>query len=246
MGIDARRSHRARRRAVLQLQGDGATADVSRVLYFDCFSGHLRRHGARRAARRRPAARRAEAGARQPGAVRATTSTAERVLRAGVSATKFRVHRARARDGRHRHAITRTHHDHAHASPARPSRIASIRIAACRDLRADRPLGAVAGGARRARRRCFSGWRGRSGDSPDAGREGPPARSRRARLDHRHRRRRVRARVGRRRPHRLLAAERRRRHGAVGARPVSGAGAGDGEAARRRARSTAARSRRSW
>ncbi len=101
------------------------------------------------------------------------------------------------------------------------------------DPRADRPLGAVAGRARSREGAVSAAGRSRGAHSPDAGRAGAPARSRRARLDHRHRRRRVRDGVGRGRPRRLLAAERRRRHGAVGARPLSGAGAGDADAARR-------------
>ena len=44
----------------------------------------------------------------------------------------------------------------------------------------------------------------------------------------------------------VLAAERRRRHGALGARRVSGAGAGDGASCSATRRSTPARCRRSW
>ena len=77
--------------------------------------------------------------------------------------------------------------------------------------------------------------RGGSRDPRHADRAGPPARGRRARLDHRHRRRRVRLRVVRHRRRRVVAAERRRRNGDVRARRLSGAGARDGAAAARRA-----------
>ena len=138
--------------AVLQLQGDwrAVTAHRSRVTFVESnlntsrelrtgsangsihdvppallrlLLRHLRRHGARRPARCRSAARRAEGRARQPGGVRVRGRRAERVLRAGVSATKFRVHRARAPGTQHpapRHATA----SHEHLSTP-------IRIAIC-------------------------------------------------------------------------------------------------------------------
>ena len=196
---------------------------------------------------------------------RATTSRAEQVLRAGVSATKFMVHET-AHDGER-------HHEHMHArGSARPC----MRTRTRAPVRRPRPHGhdaaritqrmrtithrslpeifalidrsrAVAGRARSREGAVPAAGRSRGGDSPDAGRAGPPARGRRPRLDHRHRRRGVRARVGCGADRdRLLAAERRRRHGALGARTLSGAGAGDGEAARRRADLQRQRCRRSW
>src|SRR6185503_5521211 len=101
------------------------------------------------------------------------------------------------------------------------------------NLLADRSVGADAGrpGAREGDVRAAG--RGGSGDSPDAGRPRAPARGRRPRLDHRHRRHRLRDGMGRRRHDCLFAAQRRRRHGLVGAWPVSRAGAGNRAAARR-------------
>ena len=150
--------------------------------------------------------------------------TAERVLRAGVSATNF---------ASIEHSTGRSTQHPARAAPSTPAPAPSSASPLEVDLRADRPLGALAGRAHAGEGAVPAARRSRSGDSSDAAREGPSPRGRRARLDHRHRRRGVRARVGRRRSDRLLAAERRRRHGPVGARPVPGAGAGDAQAARR-------------
>ena len=114
------------------------------------------------------------------------------------------------------------------------------------DLQADRPVRVVAGGPGSREGHVSTAGGGRGRHPPDAGGEGSPPRGRRARLDHRHRRHRVRARMGGRRPHRVLAAQRGRRHGALGARPVSRAGAGDREAARRRTGLRRDRCRKSW
>ena len=149
--------------------------------------------------------------------------TATRVLRTGVSATQFIVHEQGstgnppsslvARLSTLEHApSTLEHPPSTHLSPTFVG-----------NLQTRGQIGPIS----------WSGGRGRH--SSDAGRAGPPARGRRPRLDHRHRRHRVRPGVGRRGPDRVLAAERRRRHRALGARRVSGARAGDGEAARRRA-----------
>ena len=226
--------------AVLQLQGDRDNCEPGAVLRL--LFGHLRRHDARRAARRRPAARRAERalGSLAVGGCRRARGEGAARRRVGdeVLACTSTPHPA----PRTRHcaastvhpAPTTTTHEHRHNHRA-PARITIIRTAVCPRSSADRSLGARRGRPRSRQGAVPAARRGRSGDSPDAGRAGAPARGRRARLDHRHRRRRVRARVGRRRSHRLLAAERRRRHGALGARHVPGAGAGDGAAARRRA-----------
>src|SRR5581483_3337857 len=107
------------RRAVLQLQGDGSPL-VARVLYFDCFSG---------IAGDMVGGAFLDAGLPLEDLKRALGSlaldgydvSAERVLRAGVSATKFRVHEAAAaqdhqpsgehdRERPHEHG----HHDHSH------------------------------------------------------------------------------------------------------------------------------------
>ena len=190
---------------------------MSRVLVLRLFLRDLGRHGARRVPRRRPAARRAEARARAAWRCRGYDVTAERVLRAGVSATKFvgarRTDRPRPRTITHSTTVTTTTTRHGHAHEHDHSHHAAPQPAG--DLHADRPVGAVRRRPRPREGAVSAAGRGGGRDPPDAGRAGPPARSRRARLDHRHRRRGVRARVGRRRPHRLLAAERRRRHGAI-------------------------------
>ena len=95
------------------------------------------------------------------------------------------------------------------------------------DQLAHRPIG-LFGTREGARQGALpSAGRGRSGDPSDSDRQDSPARSRRARLDHRHRRRGVRDRMVPRRSHRQLAVERRRWDGAFGARAFSGAGAGN-------------------
>ena len=199
---------------------------------------------------------------------------AERVLRAGVSATKFHLierdgadrqsrqaaaagashavaesyrspshapdshaghtHAASGSHGGHRHGASEAQARHTHSEGS--SAAARSRPSASQpggDPVAHRALGAATGrpdaGARAVR--APGGSRGRH--SPDAGRTGAPARGRRARLNHRHRRRGVRDRVVRRRPCRRIPAERRGRHGALGARRLPGAGARDGAPARR-------------
>ncbi len=185
---------------------------MSRVLYFDCFSGisgdmvlgalldaglpldELKRR------------------ARQPGGLRATTIT--RRARAAGAASRPRSSRRRTSTATpHEHARARalaTPRTLTHERTASPSRASEP----AGDLRAHRHVGAVGRRTRPGEGAVSAAGRGRGGDSPDAGRAGAPARGRRARLDHRHRRRRVRARVGWRRSDRLLAAQRRRRHGA--------------------------------
>ena len=116
------------------------------------------------------------------------------------------------------------HHHHAHPHRSLPEIFALIDRSALSEPGRDAGEGAVSAAGGR-----------RGGDPPDAGRAGPPARGRRPRFDHRHRRRGVRRSSGSAPTDRLLAAQRRRRHGPVGARGLSGAGAGDGEPARRRA-----------
>ena len=236
-GHRARRSRRARRRAVLQFQGDG-TALVSRVLYFDCFSGI--------------------SGDMVLGALLDAGLPLDDLTRALGSLARVRVRDPRGpRAARRRlghQARWSIEHGHAsawptaidHDTPARrPSR---IRIGASAEIFALIDTSALLGSPRpRARQGAVPATGGgRSRHPSDAGRAGASARGRRARLDHRHRRRRVRAGVGRRRPHRLLAAQRRRRHGAVGARHASCAGAGDASGCSGTRRSTAVRSRRSW
>ena len=84
--------------------------DVAHSL-FRLLLRHLRRHGARRDARRRPAARRPEARARQPRRSGFDVS-AVRVLRAGVSATRFTVHEHGEDQPQHRM------HEHARSRPS--------------------------------------------------------------------------------------------------------------------------------
>ena len=114
------------------------------------------------------------------------------------------------------------HHDHPPSQPAR-------------DLRAHRSIGPDRRreNSRQGAVRAAGGRRG--GDPSDAGRARPPSRGRRARLDRGHRRRRLRARLVQARSRGRLAAERRPRDGALGARCVSRARAGDREPPRRRA-----------
>ena len=132
--------------------------------------------------------------------------SAERVTRAGVSATKFRLAEAPSAAG---------------GEGGRSAAAAARALPPERDRQQDPPVGAEARepGARGPPVRAAGG--GRVGDPQHADREGPPPRGRRPRLDHRHRRRRLRLRVVRHRRHRVVAAERRRRHGALRARGVS-------------------------
>ena len=147
--------------------------------------------------------------------------TTDEVLRAGVSATKFRLierHPEPACAG-HSHGDSAAHgHSSRTSTPtgmataravARPRAFARPRPRPrpgswqgtpstpkpARDPHAHRPLGADARreGARQGTLPAVG--RGRGRDSPDAGRARAPPRGRRPRLDRRHRRRRVRARV---------------------------------------------------
>ena len=174
--------------------------------------------------------------------------TASKVLRAGVSATKFDLvehgdpgRRGTAPAAAHSHAHHHGH-DHAHAhrhqhAPRRTRRTRrTMRTAASRKsspTSTGRALTTAGKDARKGPVPAAGG--GGGGHPPDAGRARAPARGRRARLDHRHRRRGVRARLVQGRPHRLLADQCRQRHGPLGARCVPGAGAGHGAPARRRA-----------
>ena len=187
------------------------------------------RHDPRRAARRRPAVRRAEARARQPGG--------RRVGRVGRARAEDRRHGAevpRARTRRTRASGSRragSSHDMPLTSPCTitvTTRSNEIYAAI------DRSALSEAGKARAIEmfRRLAEAEAAIHGI---ADRQGAPARGRRDRLDHRHRRRGVRARMVRGRSHRRVADQRRRRHGDVRARRVPGAGAGDGGAAGGRA-----------
>ena len=216
--------------------------------------------------------------------------SAERVLRAGISATKFRLlepahaqgaapDEARAADRRSRQR-SRAHpqplverRSYAH-SQSRPSVMTPAARAPCPASTSRCPRAPLVrrsaqreGGspdhhsladiegyigrsalspAGKARAVCAvpPARRSRSRDSRRAARPHPPARGRRHRLDRRHRRRRVRDGMARRRPDRLVAAQRRQRHGDVRARRVPGAGAGHRAVAERGADLLAGRGRR--
>ena len=190
---------------------------------------------------------------------------AERVLRAGVSATKFRATAdAGGAAEPHRPDHDHAHHDHATSrTVTRTSAFATPRRAATGRVRprafdqhphhslaeirsGDRPVGAVAGreGSRGPPVRAA----GRSGvrHSRRAGRPDPSPRSRRPRLDHRHRRRGARDGVARRRRSGGVAVECRERDRPVRARGVPGAGASHRADPRRRADLCRRRRRRSW
>ena len=150
---------------------------------------------------------------------------ADRVLRAGVSATKFRLidANADATDPRR----SRPGHD-SPASSSAPSPVAH--------RRSDPAVRVVGRGAGTGSPSVRAARRGRSRDPRHADRARPPARGRRPRLDHRHRRRRVRASSG---SASTTSSSSPLNVGGgtvhVRARRVSRAGAGDGAAARRRA-----------
>ena len=197
-GDRRRRSHHPGRRAVLQLQGNGTA--VSRVLYFDCFSG-ISGDMVLGALLDAGLPLDELKGALGSLASRAIAHVgAERVLRAGVSARSSRCASTNHATSALR-ASTRTTSPRSRRTVTRAG-IASSPSASqsAGDLRADRRVGAVGGGPRSREGAVPAAGGSRSGDSPDAGREGAPARSRRARFDHRHRRRRVRAGVVRRGP----------------------------------------------
>ncbi len=139
------------------------------------------------------------------------TVSSERVLRSGISATRWRLDE-RVPAGAVPPQEGEDGHPHRH--------VAQIERLIARS--------ALAPAARRARHRPGSPAGGhRGGDPSDAGRGRAPARSRCPRLDPRHRRRRVRARVVPRRTDRRVAAEPGERHGPLRARHPAGAGAGD-------------------
>src|SRR4029077_19656191 len=89
-GDRCRGPHRARRRAILQFERDGADLTMARVLYFDCFSGIS---GDMTLGALLDAGLPFEELKRALGslAVSGYEISAARVLRAGVSATKFSV-----------------------------------------------------------------------------------------------------------------------------------------------------------
>ena len=197
---------------------------MSRILYFDCFSGIS---GDMALGAMLDAGLPLEdlKGALGSLAVSGFDVSAERVLRAGVSSTKFVVLNIQ-------HLSTAWHHSRRVAPSTRETITLTDTCSAIFKLIDQSALSAA--GRDRAKAHVSTAGRGRGRHPPDAGGEGSPARGRRARFDHRHRRHRVRPRVGGRRPHRVLAAQRGRGHGAFGAWTVSRARAGDGEAARRR------------
>ena len=154
---------------------------------------------------------------------------AERVLRAGVwppsakspRPTRTEHARGRARARAPARARARPEHQHEHHSL---KQIASyIQQSELSAARTRNPSVQAA---------CRSGSR----DPRDAARPGPPARSRRPRLHHRHRRRGVRARGAWCRQDAFVAAERRRRYRSMRSRHLSGSRPGDGSAAGRRPR----------
>ena len=189
-----------------------------RILYFDCFSGAA---GDMILGALLDAGLPFEALQQALGslAVDGWQVSADRVLKGGITAVKFRVHElaavASAADGRSRAGAR------ASSSAGDPGR--------------DRPLGAGRGGQGAGPPDVHPAGRGRGGHPRHARRAGAPPRGRRDRFDRRHRRRGVRAGMVRRRSHRRLADQRRGRHGPIGARRLPGAGAGDAAGARRRA-----------
>ncbi len=123
--------------------------------------------------------------------------SADRVLKTGVTATKFRVH-----DHSHRSPprTPRSPHSRSPRSAAlahHPSHHTHHSLAEIESAIGRSALSAVGKG--RAIAHVPAPGRGRSGDPRHAGGEGAPPRGGRHRLDHRHRRRRVRAGVVRRR-----------------------------------------------
>ena len=160
---------------------------MGKTLYFDCFSGRVRRHDPRRAARRSACRSRRCASALGSLAIDHGMLSAERVLRAGISATKFRLIESRAtRRWRSRPRLSRpTARAHARhgrrASRARPRRPRSSSIRLTIALARARRHHSLADIERLHRRSALSppareravgavppARRGRGGDSPDA------------------------------------------------------------------------------
>ena len=201
---------------------------------FRLFLWRRRRHDPRRADRRRPATGRAKQALGSLG-VEGWDVSADRVVKCGITATKFRVHEfAAAGIGDQGSGIGQGSgsgaHRHYHLSGIK-KRIAQSALSDDGKARASALFDRLGGSGSRHPQHA----RGK----------GPPARSRRARLDRRHRRRRLRARLVQGRSHRRVAHQRRERNGQDRARPVSRAGAGDAAPPRQRASLLAARSRRS-
>ena len=156
---------------------------VSRVLYFDCFSGISGDMTLGALLDAGLPLDELKARARQPGARRCRTCAPRRCCAPACRRRSSRVHEhAGALNPDTRNPRTRTAAAQPHAHRHLPEIFTT-----------DRRLGAVGGGARSREGDVPAARRGRGGDPPDAGREGAPARGRRPRLDHRHRRHRVRA-----------------------------------------------------
>ncbi len=143
---------------------------------------------------------------------------ADRVVKGGITAVKFRVRE-----------LPTPGHDAA----AAPRRARSQALPPEAHPRGHRSLGLERGGEDARQSPVFAAGRGRSGHPRHVDREGAPARGGSARFDHRHRGRGLRARVARGGARRRVAHECRRRHGALGARGVPSAGASHVEAAER-------------
>ena len=193
--------------------------------------------------RSRSCARRWAAWRIDGASVSATQGAARGVSATKFSSTKRRPTHAQASDHAHdHHSMTHAHarpctahvaHEHGHRSLA--------------EINALIDRSALSRGGQGAREGAVSASRrSRSGDPSGADREDPSPRGGRSRFDHRHRRRGVRPRVVRRRSHRVVAVECRRRHGEVRPRVVPRAGASHGQAARRAFPSTPRASRASW
>ena len=182
---------------------------MARVMYFDCFSGaagdmvlgalHRRRAAGRDAARARSAASASGTSC----ASRASCAPASRATHvAGRRATDAAAARAHAR---HAHGHD---HDARHARPRPRVRTHTAPLA-----RRDRALIGHSALSAAGKARAIALFR-RLAEAEAAIHDmpvdrGPPARSRRGRLHHRHRRRGLRARMVRHRRHRRVAAERR-------------------------------------
>ena len=205
--------------------GDGP--DV-KTLYFDCFAG---------AAGDMMLGALIDAGLPFDELERALGSLAvdgvrcrvDRVVKTGVTATKFRVHRTAS--GRPCADPESSGAPHAPCTPAPPLSSLKHILAAIRDGSALQPPAKA-----RATRMFHRLAEAEAADPPHADGEGSPARGRRARLDHRHRRRRC-SRIEWFGADRIVVSPLNVGGGMVtiGARRVSGAGAGDRAAAGQRA-----------
>ena len=182
------------------------------TLYFDCFSGASGDMMLGALLDRGSSARRLRARPRQPGdrvRLRSRPSACCGPACRRRSSACSEAEPAATRQAVDRHAPAQSHvtprsaiitacHDHRTHRRSRTHHRRTIRSTATSTACTSQPAGdrrliersALSRQGRTGRCACSTGWRGRSRDPRHAGRAGPPARSRRARLHHRHRRRR--------------------------------------------------------